>query len=277
MPDFGRPDWGFAIFAQIFPKKMISHAQLSKLTALREKKFRYKYRQFTVEGEKMVVELLSQRRLKPLQVFATEVFFEKNGPILSKIGERAQLVTEAELKKISALTTPNQALAVCEMPDSPPDCAKNLENGWHFYLDGIQDPGNLGTIWRLADWFGVPNLLCSPTTADAWNPKTVQASMGAFLRVGATEIELDELLKTTPPGLPVLGATMDGRDIFSEKKRFNGGGLLVIGREGAGLSAEILGKLTDRVSIPRDPAGGAESLNAAIAAGILMAVLKSRP
>ncbi len=256
---------------------MISHNQLSKLTALREKKFRHKFGQFTVEGEKMVVELLSQRRVKTLKVFATDLFFEKNRAILSKLGEMAQPVTEAELKKISGLSTPNQALAVCEIPTETPDLfTKNLENGWHFYLDGIQDPGNLGTIWRLADWFGVPNLLSSRTTVDAWNPKSIQSSMGAFLRVGAAEISLDDILENAPPGLPVLGAAMDGRDIFLEKKGLPAGGILVIGNEGAGISAEILGKLTARISIPRDPAGGAESLNAAVAAGILMAVLKSK-
>lgn len=246
------------------------------MTALREKKYRHKYRQFTVEGEKMVVELLSQRRIKTEQVFANSHFFEKNERILSKIGEKAALVTDTELKKISGLTTPNQALAVCEMPDEPVELfIKNLEKGWHFYLDGLQDPGNLGTIWRLADWFGVPNLLCSPTTVDAWNPKTIQSSMGAFLRVGAAEIELNEILKKMPPGFQVLGAAMDGRDIFFEKKGLPLGGILVIGNEGRGISPENLERLTAKISIPRDPAGGAESLNAGVAAGILMAVLKS--
>ena len=212
-----------------------------------------------------------------MQVFANGLFFEKNERILAKIGEKAVQATDAELKKISGLTTPHQALAVCEMPEDPPEFfTKNLETGWHFYLDGLQDPGNLGTIWRLADWFGVPNLLCSPTTVDAWNPKTIQSSMGAVLRVGAAETGLEDVLKNAPSGFQILGATMDGRDIFLEKAKLAKGGLLVIGNEGRGISPEILEKLTARVSIPRDPAGGAESLNAGVAAGILMAVLKSR-
>ena len=145
---------------------------------------------------------------------------------------------------------------------------------WHIFLDGLQDPGNLGTIWRLADWFGLPEIICSPTTVDAWNPKVIQSSMGAFLRVAAFELDFEAIL-TRKPTISLLGATMDGENIF-KKNDLPASGLLVIGNEGAGISNSILEKLTRRVSIPRDASGGAESLNAAVAAGILMGVLKNQ-
>ena len=258
----------------------LSHNQLSKLTALREKKYRHKYRQILFEGEKLVVEALSQRRMAVEMVLATEPFLLKNERLLARFAGRVEPVSEAELKKISALSTPNQALAVCRMPEpfevaAPSDFfEKTLATGWHFYLDGLQDPGNLGTIWRLADWFGIPNLLCSPTTVDCWNPKVLQASMGAFLRVGCFELEPDDIL-SRQPGLEILAATMDGTSIFQEKSRLPTGGLLVIGNEGAGISPAVFSKISRKISIPRDAAGGAESLNAGIAAGILMAVLKN--
>jgi RNA methyltransferase, TrmH family len=255
---------------------MISHNQLSKLTSLREKKFRHKHKEFIVEGEKMVSELLQQQRIVVERVYATFDFLHKNAKYLAKMGDHVVPVSANELAKISALSTPNQVVAICAIPDENSDIlAENVQNSWHFYLDGIQDPGNFGTFWRLADWFGVPNLICSPTCVDAWNPKVVQATMGAFSRVAPIEIEFENLLEKLPPDVSILGAMMDGLNIFEAKNRLPKSGILVIGNEGAGISEEILQKITHKISIPRDPAGGAESLNAAVAGGILMGLLKN--
>lgn len=252
----------------------LSHNQQKLLTALREKKYRGKFSQFIVEGEKMALEALAQNARGSLveveQIFCLESFFDEHRAAFGP--RQTTVVTDAELKKVSSLTAPNRVLLVCKMPKSTPFWP-DLASNWSFFLDGIQDPGNAGTLWRLADWFGTGPIFCSPTTVDFWNPKVVQASMGAFLRVPVFEISIADMVKNAPLGLPFFGAEMNGDSIFeAEKPR---AGLLAIGSEGAGLSPEAIQKLTRKVSIPRSPTGGAESLNAGVAGGILMAFLKS--
>jgi TrmH family RNA methyltransferase len=246
---------------------MLSNAHLKLLTALQVKKYRQKYRKFVVEGEKMVGELLAQRRLPVEAVFGLESWAADHAGELRPWADRFQAVTEAELKKISTLTTPNRALAVAGFPPDEPDPAR-LPTRFCFYLDGLQDPGNLGTILRTADWFGHPALFCSPDTVDVYSPKVIQAAMGAFLRVPTREIALDELLSGLPDW-PVLGAVLGGDDLFTAP--LPPFGLLVIGNEGRGIRPETAARLTHRLSIPRGAEGGAESLNAAVAAGIFAA------
>lgn len=247
---------------------MLSHNQTKLLTALQVKKYRQKYRKFVVEGEKMVAELLAQQRVGVSALFATTVWMEQNAPVLSAFLEKTTLVTEAELKKISTLSTPNSVLAVAEMP-ADSTSVLNPQFSIAFYLDGLQDPGNIGTILRTADWFGMPAVFCSPDCADVFSPKVVQASMGAVLRIPTAELPLADLLAALPPGIPVMGAVLGGQNVFEGK--WPAHGLLVIGNEGRGLSPDTARLLTHRLSIPRHPEGRAESLNAAVAAGILAA------
>ncbi|HRI60776.1 MAG TPA: RNA methyltransferase [Saprospiraceae bacterium] len=250
---------------------MLSHNQTKLLTALQVKKYRQKYRKFTVEGEKMAAELLTQQRVAVSAVFGLERWADENAALLQPFLDKFNPVSEAELKKVSGLTTPNRVLVVAELPDEP-FSLQILQHDFCFYLDGIQDPGNLGAILRVADWFGLPAIVCSPDTVDAFSPKVVQASMGAFLRVQIWEMPLEDVLEQAP-GLPVMGAVLGGDNIFQTALPSNG--LVVIGNEGRGISPAVEALLTHRLTIPRHPSGGAESLNAAVAAGIFAAMLRN--
>lgn len=250
---------------------MLSQNQLKWLNALQIKKYRQKYRKFIVEGDKMVTELLNQQRIQVHSIFALENWLEEHhGRLLTGPAIATTVVNDQELQKISSLTTPNRVLAVAEMPDD--ELPNELPAyDWCFYLDGIRDPGNLGTIMRIADWFGMPAVFCSPDSADAFSPKTIQSTMGALFRVVTKEVALPALLQARPDW-PVFGAVLGGTSVF--ESGFPSSGLLVIGSEGKGLSAETEALLTNRVTIPKPESGGAESLNAAVAAGILAAQIR---
>jgi RNA methyltransferase, TrmH family len=247
---------------------MLSQNQSKFLHALGVKKYRQEHRKFVVEGEKMVAELLQQQRLEVSAVYGLEVWAQANAALLSPFTHLFQTVTAAELGKISALTTPNSVLAVASMPDAAVEMALP-ESRLCFYLDGIQDPGNMGTILRIADWFGLPAVFCSPETVDVYNSKVVQASMGAIFRVKSWEIPLETLIDGRAE-LPVAGAVLGGENVFDRELPQHG--LLVMGNEGRGICAATEQLLTHRLTIPRHPEGGAESLNAAVAAGILAAL-----
>jgi len=260
--------------------KMLSHNQLKHLRSLSVKKYRQQHGQFLVEGEKMLAELLGQSRIGVSAIFALEPWIEQNARFLRQFSEKVTLITESELAKISTLTTPNKVLAVATMPIETCNFlpAEALAKAGElatietcFYLDGIQDPGNMGSILRVADWFGFPAVFCSPDCVDVFSPKVVQACMGAIFRVQSWEIEMSELLAASP-NISVAGAVLDGQNVFEAKIPTTG--LLVIGNEGRGISPQTESLLTHRISIPRHPAGGAESLNAAVAAGILAAAFR---
>jgi TrmH family RNA methyltransferase len=249
---------------------MLSHNQLKHLRSLGVKKYRQEHGQFLVEGDKMVTELLTQSRIKVSSLYALQPWVDKHFRLLRPLAEKVNPVSEIELSKISTLTQPNQVLAVADLPLEK--CNFEYPKAEIcFYLDGIQDPGNLGTILRIADWFGFPAVYCSPDCAEVFSPKVVQASMGAIFRIGSWEIGLDELLAAAP-GVPVGGAVLDGENVFEIKLPQNG--LLVIGNEARGINAHTSSLLSHRVSIPRHPNGNAESLNAAVAAGILAAAFR---
>lgn len=245
---------------------MLSAAQQKFLTSLHVKKYRQKYRKFVVEGDKLVSELIGQQRVGVSALYALDSWLASHGEKLAAWRDKVFPVTEAELKKISALSTPNQALAVADIPEPGNPSGERPPRA--FLLDGIQDPGNLGAILRVADWFGFDAVFCTPDCVDLYSPKVVQASMGAVLRVPGLEIEADALLSLWP-GLPVLGAVFDGENAFTAA--WPPAGLLVIGNEGRGISPALDARLTRRLTIPRAPTGRAESLNASVAAGILAA------
>jgi RNA methyltransferase, TrmH family len=246
---------------------MLSKVKIKYVQSLQLKKQRQMYQKFVVEGDKMAQELLIQQRISPEFIFATDVWCSQHEKMLRPFADRLQMITEAELKQISSLKTPNQVLIVANMPNVSPDYGA-LAQSFSLYLDGIQDPGNLGTILRIADWFSIPAVFCADTCVDVFNPKVVQASMGALWRVQTLEIAFDTLQKNIP-NIPVLGAVLDGRDLYdlaAPKK-----GLIVIGNEGKGISADILKSVTLPLTI--HGGGGAESLNAAVATGIICATL----
>lgn len=250
----------------------ISKSTIKYLRSLSLKKFRQKYNNFIVEGDKMARELLTGQPGRVVALYALGSWLEQAGRELPLPKEKAFVVAEQELARISNLSTPNQVLAVVSMPENRVE-EEPLRNGLSLFLDGIQDPGNFGTILRIADWFGISFVFCSPTCVDPYNPKAIQASMGAFLRVKVVEQSLENLCLLAP-GLPVYGAAMDGENVF--QARLPAKGIIVIGNEGNGISAAAAGLLNRRIAIPAAAHGGAESLNAAVAAGIICAVFRNR-
>ncbi len=176
------------------------------------------------------------------------------------------LVTPKELGRISQLKTPNQVLAVVDLPATSATLPAALETGWSLYLDGVQSPSNLGALLRIADWFGFHHVIAGPGTADLYASKSIQATMGSFLRVNFRKGELREITERFP-ALPVFGADLDGENIY--RLAAPPAGLLVIGAEGPGVSQEARTQVQRWVHIPRAPGREAESLNAAVAAGIL--------
>lgn len=249
---------------------MISINQQKYITSLHLKKFRQKYRNFLVEGEKMVKELLTQQRIAVVTIYGTERWAAQNAALIQPFYDKFNTTTEVELKKIGTLTTPNQVLAVAMIPEQA--ILSSIDpNELTLYLDGIQDPGNMGTILRIADWFGIRHVCCSDDTVDAFSPKVVQSGMGACFRVGILEgIILSDIIKIHPD-TSVIGAVMNGQNIFSAA--LSGSGILVIGNEGKGIRPENESLLTHKITIPSGAENGAESLNAGVATGILVAEL----
>jgi RNA methyltransferase, TrmH family len=249
----------------------LSKAKNKYLQALKLKKFREELGLFTVEGEKIAAELLISKSIEIDEIFALESWINANEKSLWPHQTKIVEVSEAELKTISNLTTPNKVLIVARK-GTPQYNNDLILKSFSFYLDGIQDPGNLGTILRIADWFSIPYVFCSPKTVELWNPKVIQASMGAFLRVQSVEIDFMEL-KYRFPDLPVFAAILKGNNVFETviQHDFPRRGIVIIGNEGSGISDNLIEKADFKITIPGG--GGAESLNAAVSTGILAAVL----
>lgn len=238
---------------------MISKAQIKLLKSLHQKKNREQMGLFVAEGKKIVEELLGSATIEVVHVYASGNYFG-NKPYTQ--------VTEEEMKKISALTTPPNIMAVCRTPKEN-NTLPDLQNELALALDDIRDPGNLGSIIRIADWFGIHHIFCTPECVDAYNPKVVQASMGSIARVQVDYKNLRTLLQeSAEKQIPVYGAKLDGTSILHEKLSANG--LLMIGNESNGISPELGKYITNAIKIPSYQ-GGAESLNAAMATAILCA------
>ncbi|MCB0548960.1 MAG: RNA methyltransferase [Phaeodactylibacter sp.] len=243
------------------------------ITSLRLKKFRQKYNNFIVEGDKMVRELLVQSPEKVVALYALESWLAGTEDARRVSSDKCFSVSPAGLKRVSNLNTPNQVLAVAEIPEVEVD-PQQVKHTLSLFLDGIQDPGNLGTILRIADWFGIHYVFLSPDCVDPYNPKVVQASMGALLRVHCVEASIGTLCEQHP-GLPVYGAVMEGENVFTAELK-GASGMIVIGSEGKGISPEAERYLSHRIAIPPAAHSRADSLNAAIATGILCAVFLAR-
>lgn len=233
---------------------MLSKNQIKFITRLGQKKFRLQEQCFVVEGIKTINELL-QSHFELYQLYTTESF-----NIDAKI---ENLISESDLKRISFLKTPNKALAVFKMPTPKPIAAEGLIVA----LDDVRDPGNLGTIIRLCDWFGVTNLVSSKQTVDCYNPKVLQATMGSIARVNISYQDLSVFLKDAQ--LPVFGAFMDGENVYEGQLPEKG--ILVMGNEANGISKPIEQHINTRIAIPRfGDLQATESLNVATATAILL-------
>lgn len=243
---------------------MVSKSQIKLITSLQQKKYRNKTGLFLVEGLKGIFEFLhSSFELHELYTVDTALFDVSPKKIIS--------VTEAELKKISQLTTPNKALALFKIPE--PLAAK--DSGLTVVLDDVRDPGNLGTIIRLCDWFGVQQLVCSLNTVDCYNPKVVQATMGSLTRVPIIYTNVVDYLDEN--SLPIYGAVMNGDNIY--KSTLPEKAVLVMGNEANGVSKEVENLINKKITIPRfGTLQQTESLNVATATAILLSEFKrSKP
>ncbi|MEZ4960807.1 MAG: RNA methyltransferase [Saprospiraceae bacterium] len=280
IPTFAFPDFGYGIFtiydspffqavySNFLSPMKLSNTQLKYLKSLHLRKFRQKYHNFMVEGAKMVAEVMADGQHEVEAVFATPDWAEANFPLPLHWQEKLMVVAPAELKKISTHPSPNQVLAILKQPDLTFN-HQSIPNNLSLYLDDIRDPGNFGTILRIADWFGIQWVFCSENCVELYNPKTINASMGAFLRVKCLAIPFTELKAALPPDLPVCGAVLEGTSIFETDLPIPS--ILIIGNESQGISSALLPYISKKISIPKSKAGGAESLNAAVATGILCA------
>lgn len=249
---------------------MISKNKIKYIRSLEQKKNRNKEGKFVAEGFKVVDDLLA---LQPADlIVATQEWL--HGKHLADQTEVIE-VTEEELKKVSFLQHPQQVLAVFRQ-DTSGDYSINT-NELSLALDGVQDPGNLGTIIRIADWFGIEDIFCSQGTADAFNPKTVQATMGALARVRLHYCDLKEFIRVqTERNVPVFGTFLDGKNIYSQK--LSAQGVIVMGNEGNGVCKEIENLVSQKLLIPNYPQGKetSESLNVAVATAIVCAEFRRR-
>lgn len=248
---------------------MISSKWAKRIKSLQLKKHRKTEQQFFVEGEKSVLEVLASG-WNVTALFATDRFMRHHQAAIQASQQPAMLVQSCssdELTKVGTFNSNDAALAIVEMPEWPPFSVR--EGEWTLVLDNINDPGNLGTIIRVADWYGIQHILCSPDTADCFNPKVIAAAKGSFLRVQLHYLALPELLAGST--MPVYGAYLGGDNVH-QLPLGQAGGLIVLGNEANGISASVGQYVSRKITIPAF--GGAESLNVGIAAAVICDNLK---
>jgi RNA methyltransferase, TrmH family len=284
---------------------MLVKSQVKYIQSLSQKKFRDEEGVFVAEGPKIINELLAGQESLPVAIYGTDSWFEEHKAVAGRASARLPagagvpvagnaahqppgddlitLITAVDLERISFLTTPNQVLGVFKKPvardisnifsDTLRATTANAKARLVLVLDGIQDPGNLGTIIRCADWFGIEDIVCSYGCADNFSPKVVQSTMASIVRVNVIYTDLVKFL-TGNPQIPVYAAALDGKSLneFRTDDGLAGNNILIIGNESKGISPEIMSLASHRITIPRH--GRAESLNAAVATGILLSALR---
>ena len=263
---------------------MISKNQIKYVRQLEQKKFRKQEGLFIAEGHKVVGDLLRAGYI-PKMLFATEKWLHENRLLVLTTAVTPTTVTDEELRRLSLQQHPQQVLALFPLPSSASVISSEVERSalplgsskksLAIALDGVQDPGNLGTIIRIADWFGISTIICSDDTVDAWNPKVVQATMGSLARVNIIYTNLPEFLDTLPPDYPVYGTLLDGENIYTQPLTKEG--LIVMGNEGNGISEAVRQRVNRRLLIPDFHDGDtADSLNVAIATAITCSEFRRR-
>jgi len=244
---------------------MISKSQISFIKSLHQKKYRKEHHLFIVEGLKSLKDFIDSKYEIDSIYHLTDI-----KPKLGKLSQNIKLyeISPDELSKISTLNTPQQLLASIKLPEQQEIQLESIKGEFTLALDGIQDPGNLGTIIRTADWFGIKQIFCSEDTVEAFNPKVVQATMGSLARVEIIYTDLKSLFSRI--NLPVFGALLEGESIY--KTSFGAQGILLLGNEGKGISDNLMAEINFPVTIPRF--GNAESLNVAISASIFCSEIR---
>ena len=242
-------------------KWSLNKSTVKLIQSLKQQKFRKEHGLFVVEGRKMVEELL-QSNMETLCLFATERFLLD----YEIQDERLEIATEVQMEQMSGQDTPPGILAVVKVPQQ----GEILDKGLVLALDGIANPGNLGTIIRTAEWFGIKQIVCSNDCVELWNPKVIQATMGSVFRMPIAYTDLENYLKTAKAsGKPIFGALLEGENLFKKEKSSEG--IIVIGSESHGIRPAILPFITHPITIPRAKGSMTESLNASMAAGIILA------
>jgi RNA methyltransferase, TrmH family len=240
---------------------MLNNKEIKDIQSLSHKKFRDELNLFVAEGPKIVGEFIQLIPQQVEKLYAVKEWIEANQSQLKKIN--VVEINNAVLERLSQLQTPNQVIAVIKKPVSEqPDSST-----FTLYLDTIQDPGNFGTIVRIADWFGIRNIVCTPGCADLYNSKVVQSTMASIARVNVFYDEDGKWLQQQ--SFPIYAATLGGASLYDHSKTNKG--ILIIGNESKGISKEILHYATEQITIPKK--GEAESLNAAVATGIILSHL----
>ena len=241
---------------------MVSRSQLKYIQSLGQKKYRDEEGVFVAEGPKLVKELI-ESDVELTQVYALNEWIEDNKDLLRSVNVTA--INETELERTSQLKTPNKVIAIVKKFEvNEPGIKERIS----LVLDAIRDPGNLGTIIRIADWFGVSQIICSTDCADMYNSKVVQATMGSIARVNVFYTDLPVWLKQRS-GVRIYAAMLEGKDVTNMSTIKEG--LIIIGNESMGINKEVLQYSNEKISIPRK--GSAESLNAAVATGIILSHL----
>jgi RNA methyltransferase, TrmH family len=240
---------------------MITKNQIKYINSLQQKKFRLEHQSFVVEGAKSVIELLKSDFEIEL-LFVTKSFFEENKTRLQNLSIQPELTDANELEKAGSFSSNNAALAVVKTKGNTELLVGDSE--FALILDDIRDPGNLGTIIRIADWYGITKIICSTTTVDVYNPKVISSTMGSFTRISLYYTDLEMFIKNQ--SVNIYGTLLDGENIHQTK--FTTSGYIIIGNEANGITEEITKLITHKITIPRF--GGAESLNAGIATAVVL-------
>ena len=240
---------------------MITKNQIKYINSLQQKKFRLEHQSFVVEGAKSIIELLKSDFEIEL-LFLTQAFFEAYESLLQNLSIPHEIVEMQELEKAGSFSSNNAALAVVKTKENVELLINNQE--FALILDDIRDPGNLGTIIRIADWYGIKKIICSTSTVDIYNPKVINSTMGSFTRISLYYTDLQGFINNNKQN--IYGTLLDGENIH--KTIFADSGYIVIGNEANGISEEIQKLITHKITIPKF--GGAESLNAGIATAVVL-------
>jgi TrmH family RNA methyltransferase len=252
---------------------MLSKNKLHYLSSLQNKKFREQFCEFLIEGDKIVKESLVQKKMEIKEVLALSSWVDQNINLLKNdLSFELTIISEKDLERISSLKTPNQVVARLSIKENPYNHEFALK-GLSIFLDGIQDPGNAGTIVRTAEWYGIKQIIFSPDSVDRYNPKFIQACMGSIFRVSLLKYSFEEF-KNLSKEIPWWGATLQGVNINGNVPELPG--ILVMGNESSGLRPELEITLDKKFKIPKHIDSVTESLNVSVAAGILMDKITSR-
>ena len=245
---------------------MLSRSQIKHIQSLQRKKYRTLHQQYFVEGPKIVEEAIIENASQA-EIFAVESWVLENEKLIQEYAPAMTIISEKDLGRISQLKTANQVLALLPTKTNVPN---SKVSGLNIFLENIQDPGNLGTIIRCADWFGANAVFCSPNCADLYNPKVLQACMGSNFHIPVYYVEADDLIGKSD--IPTYAATISGTNLYEVKAAKDA--LILIGNESKGLSKEILSLTKHEITIPKK--GRAESLNAANASAVILSYFANK-